>query len=127
MTANGYLQIGLYLVALICSWPGHWGCIWRASTPDELPGYVRWLVRWKMGFIDWPVSSRTKACLAALCVGHPGVQPAGLAGGLRPAAAATLAAAEPAGLANVTPDLAFNTAVSFATNTNWQGYGGETP
>ena len=26
----------------------------------------------------------------------------------------------------VTPDLAFNTAVSFATNTNWQSYGGET-
>ncbi len=25
-----------------------------------------------------------------------------------------------------TPDSAFNTAVSFATNTNWQGYGGET-
>ena len=26
----------------------------------------------------------------------------------------------------MTPDSAFNTAVSFATNTNWQGYGGET-
>jgi K+-transporting ATPase ATPase A chain len=26
---------------------------------------------------------------------------------------------------NVTPDSSFNTAVSFATNTNWQGYGGE--
>jgi K+-transporting ATPase ATPase A chain len=26
----------------------------------------------------------------------------------------------------VTPDLAFNTAVSFVTNTNWQAYGGET-
>ncbi len=26
----------------------------------------------------------------------------------------------------VTPDSAFNSAVSFATNTNWQGYGGET-
>ncbi len=25
-----------------------------------------------------------------------------------------------------TPDSAFNTAISFATNTNWQGYGGET-
>ena len=27
--------------------------------------------------------------------------------------------------ANVSPDLAFNTAVSFSTNTNWQAYGGE--
>jgi K+-transporting ATPase ATPase A chain len=32
----------------------------------------------------------------------------------------------PAGLGPVSPDLAFNTAVSFVTNTNWQSYGGET-
>lgn len=32
----------------------------------------------------------------------------------------------PAHLAAVSPDSSFNTAVSFATNTNWQGYGGET-
>ena len=32
----------------------------------------------------------------------------------------------PAGLGAVAPDLAFNTATSFATNTNWQAYGGET-
>jgi K+-transporting ATPase ATPase A chain len=31
----------------------------------------------------------------------------------------------PQGMAGTTPDLAFNTAVSFATNTNWQSYGGE--
>jgi len=31
----------------------------------------------------------------------------------------------PQGFAAVSPDSAFNTAVSFATNTNWQGYGGE--
>ncbi len=31
----------------------------------------------------------------------------------------------PQAMANVTPDSAFNTAVSFVTNTNWQGYGGE--
>ena len=32
----------------------------------------------------------------------------------------------PQNLAAVNPDLAFNTAVSFATNTNWQSYSGET-
>ncbi|MBN9263486.1 MAG: potassium-transporting ATPase subunit KdpA [Hyphomicrobium sp.] len=32
----------------------------------------------------------------------------------------------PAGQSAVAPDLAFNTAVSFVTNTNWQNYGGET-
>ena len=31
----------------------------------------------------------------------------------------------PAGFGAVSPDSSFNTAVSFATNTNWQGYGGE--
>jgi K+-transporting ATPase ATPase A chain len=30
-----------------------------------------------------------------------------------------------AGMANVTPDTAWNTAVSFTTNTNWQNYAGE--
>jgi K+-transporting ATPase ATPase A chain len=31
----------------------------------------------------------------------------------------------PQGFGAVTPDSSFNTAASFATNTNWQGYGGE--
>lgn len=31
----------------------------------------------------------------------------------------------PQQMVNVTPDSAFNTAISFVTNTNWQGYGGE--
>src|SRR4030042_6830345 len=31
----------------------------------------------------------------------------------------------PQGFPGVPPDLAFNTAVSFITNTNWQAYGGE--
>jgi K+-transporting ATPase ATPase A chain len=31
----------------------------------------------------------------------------------------------PQGLTGVAPDLAFNTAASFTTNTNWQAYGGE--
>ncbi|MBB3293724.1 K+-transporting ATPase ATPase A chain [Mitsuaria sp. BK045] len=31
----------------------------------------------------------------------------------------------PQGLGAVTPDSAFNTAISFVANTNWQGYGGE--
>ena len=32
----------------------------------------------------------------------------------------------PAGMGAVAPELSFNTAVSFVTNTNWQNYGGET-
>jgi potassium-transporting ATPase potassium-binding subunit len=33
---------------------------------------------------------------------------------------------DPQGFDAVAPDLALNTAVSFATNTSWQSYGGET-
>ena len=43
---------------------------------------------------------------------------------LNPQAFGTAAAA--AGATPMTPDLAFNTAVSFVTNTNWQSYVGET-
>ena len=32
----------------------------------------------------------------------------------------------PQGFGGLTPDLSFNTAISFVTNTNWQSYGGET-
>ncbi|MBI5361907.1 MAG: potassium-transporting ATPase subunit KdpA [Planctomycetes bacterium] len=32
---------------------------------------------------------------------------------------------DPDGLGTVSPDSSFNTAISFATNTNWQGYAGE--
>ena len=31
----------------------------------------------------------------------------------------------PQSLANISPDSSFNTAISFVSNTNWQGYGGE--
>jgi K+-transporting ATPase ATPase A chain len=31
----------------------------------------------------------------------------------------------PAGMSGISPDLAFNTSMSFVTNTNWQNYGGE--
>lgn len=43
---------------------------------------------------------------------------------LNPAAFGTSQA--PGNTTAMTPDLAFNTAVSFTTNTNWQAYGGET-
>src|ERR1035437_176595 len=33
----------------------------------------------------------------------------------------------PMAMTPVSPDSSFNTAVSFVTNTNWQGYGGESP
>ena len=47
-------------------------------------------------------------------------------GGIRPPATAIWLPLNPMKFGPVTPDPAFNTAVSFATNTNWQSYGGET-
>ncbi len=38
----------------------------------------------------------------------------------------TILPLNPDGMSAVTPDLSWNTAVSFVTNTNWQSYGGET-
>ena len=38
----------------------------------------------------------------------------------------SVAPLNPQALGSVTPDSSFNTAISFVTNTNWQGYGGET-
>lgn len=38
----------------------------------------------------------------------------------------TLLPLNPNGLGEISPHLAFNTAISFVTNTNWQSYGGET-
>ena len=56
---------------------------------------------------------------------HAAVQPGELPFHLCDSAAATFAAAESARFRPGSPNLAFNTAVSFTTNTNWQSYGGE--
>ena len=54
------------------------------------------------------------------------VQPARRAGGLRLAAAAGVPAAQSRQTwPRCRPTPSFNTAISFVTNTNWQGYGGE--
>ena len=45
---------------------------------------------------------------------------------LRSASDAEVVPFNPAHIDNMAPDLAWNTAVSFTTNTNWQFYSGET-
>ena len=58
---------------------------------------------------------------------HAGLQRGGVRLALPDAAAAGGVAVQPAGAWPVTsPDLSFNTAISFITNTNWQSYSGET-
>ena len=73
-----------------------------------------------------PASTRRGHGLEALRGRVAGVQRARHPARVRAAAAAGRAAAQPGRLPAVDPSVAFNTAVSFATNTNWQAYGGET-
>ena len=78
-----------------------------------------------MGLPHQRRQSKTGNALDGLCHRHAGVQFAGCAGGVCLAALQAYLPLNPQGLPNVSPDSAFNTAVSFATNTNWQGYSGE--
>jgi K+-transporting ATPase ATPase A chain len=126
MTANGYLQIAFYLFALIgVAWP--LGIYMARIYRNEPPGVVRWLGSVERGIYrlcgvkaeeDMPWTRYAFAVLAFNLLGLLAVYALQRLQGVLPL--------NPEGLAAVTADLAFNTAVSFATNTNWQGYGGET-
>jgi potassium-transporting ATPase potassium-binding subunit len=126
MTANGYLQLGLYLIALIgLALP--LGVYMARIYKDELPSYVRWLKPLENGLYrlsgvnpgdDMPWTRYAFAMLAFNLMGFLAVYALQRSQVWLPL--------NPEGLANTTADLAFNTAVSFATNTNWQSYGGET-
>jgi potassium-transporting ATPase potassium-binding subunit len=126
MTANGYLQLGLYLIALIgLAWP--LGVYMARVYRDELPGFVRWLKPVEYAFYrvcgvkpgdDMPWTRYAFVMLAFNLMGFLAVYALQRFQVWLPL--------NPEGLANTTADSAFNTAISFATNTNWQGYGGET-
>ncbi|MFL6203662.1 MAG: potassium-transporting ATPase subunit KdpA [Thermoanaerobaculia bacterium] len=120
MTANGLLQIGFYfvvLLALVKPLGLYMARVYegRPSNRVELLFYRVTGVR-PDEEMDWKVY--------ALCVLLFSV-----AGWIFLYALQRLQAVlplNPQGLAAVTPDSSFNTATSFVTNTNWQGYGGET-
>ncbi len=126
MTANGYLQLGLYLIALIgLAWP--LGLYMARIYKDEIPGFMRWLKPLEHAFYrlsgvkpddDMPWTRYAFAMLAFNLLGFLAVYALQRFQVWLPL--------NPEGLANTTADLAFNTAVSFASNTNWQSYGGET-
>jgi K+-transporting ATPase ATPase A chain len=125
MTANGVLQLLLYLVILLALAKPLGAYMARVyqGRPFGLDRALGWLERLiyrlcgvrpdeEMG---WKVYALTMLLfnLAGLLAVYllQRVQ-----GGLP---------LNPQGFGAVSPDSSFNTAVSFATNTNWQGYGGE--
>ena len=126
MTASGVLQLLLYLaVLLILAWPlgAYMARVYegRRVLPDRVLGGLERLIYRAAGV--WPnaeMSWRAYA-LAMLCFNLLGLLAVYLlqrVQGMLPL--------NPQGLGAVSPDSAFNTAASFASNTNWQGYGGET-
>lgn len=125
MTGNGYLQIGLYLAVLFaCAWP--LGRYMARVYQGDIPLPVRWLRPLERGIYRLAgvrgddSMSWTRYALAVLIFN--------LIGFLAVYALQRLQDVlpfNPDGMMATTADLAFNTAASFASNTNWQSYGGE--
>jgi K+-transporting ATPase ATPase A chain len=126
MTLNGYLQLILYMVILIAlAKPLGWymARVYEGQSVglNRVLGPVERLLYRLFGTREDEEMSWKTYALAMLLFNVAGFLVVYLLQRLQ--AALPL---NPQGLGAVTPDSSFNTAVSFATNTNWQGYGGET-
>ena len=125
MTTNAILQIGLYVVVLVALVKPLGAFMARVyeNKPcglDKILGPLERLI-YRLCGIDPTVEMSWKHyAYAVLAVNFLGLIV--VYGLLRLQYYLPL---NPQGMAGTTPDLAFNTAVSFATNTNWQSYGGE--
>jgi K+-transporting ATPase ATPase A chain len=125
MSANGYLQLAFYVVVLLALakplgtymarvYEGEPALLNRIGAPFERLIYRASGVdaAKEMGWVQYTVALLVFNLLGALVV--YGLQRLQVNLPLNPA-----------NMAAVSPDSSFNTAISFATNTNWQGYGGE--
>ena len=126
MTANGWLQIGVFLLAVFAVTPVLGGFMARVFSRQKtwLDPVMRPLERliYKLTGVDEARDMRwTEYAIAILMFSV--VSLLVLYVMLRVQHVLPL---NPQGFGPVAPDLAFNTAVSFTTNTNWQAYGGET-
>jgi potassium-transporting ATPase potassium-binding subunit len=126
MTLNGILQLGFFLVVLIALTKpvGLYMARVYENKPvvlDRVLGPVERLIYRLCGSrINDEMNWKTYAVAMLLfnLVGFLAVYALQRLQGALPL--------NPQHLRSVSPDLSFNTAVSFATNTNWQSYGGET-
>jgi potassium-transporting ATPase potassium-binding subunit len=125
MTANGIFQLVLYMVVLIALAKPLGGYMARVyqNQPFGLDGVLGWLERliYRLSGVrpDQEMGWKTYA-VAMLLFNVFGLLAVYLLQRLQ-----GILPLNPQGLAAVSTDSSFNTAVSFATNTNWQGYGGE--
>jgi K+-transporting ATPase ATPase A chain len=126
MTANGISQLGFYvLILLVLAKPlgAYMARVYegrRVALDRVLGGLER--LAYRLGGV-WPNAEMSwkSYALAMLCFNLLGVLTVYLLQRVQGALPLN-----PQGLGAVSPDSSFNTAVSFASNTNWQGYGGET-
>jgi K+-transporting ATPase ATPase A chain len=126
VTGNGALQLGLYLVVLLALAKQlglYMARVYEGRTVglDRVLGSLERLLYRLSGVrpdqeMGWKIYAR--AMLLFNFAGLLVVYALQRLQGVLPL--------NPQGLAAVTPDSSFNTAASFASNTNWQGYGGET-
>ena len=126
MTANGVLQLVFYMVVLlVLAKPlGAYMARVYEGRPIVLDRVLGWLERlvYRASGVTPELEMGWKTYALTMLLFN-------LAGVLAAYALQRLQGVlplNPAALGAVSPDSSFNTAVSFATNTNWQGYGGET-
>jgi potassium-transporting ATPase potassium-binding subunit len=126
VTGNGVLQLALYLVVLLLL-AKPLGLYMARVYEGERFGLDRalgWLERliYRIAGIRPEVEQGWKTyAIAMLLFNFVGILVVYLLQRLQ-----GLLPLNPQGLGAVSPDSSFNTAVSFGTNTNWQGYSGET-
>jgi len=125
MNASGWLQLGLYVVVLLLlakPLGAYMAAVYegRATRAQRIGGPLERLIYRGAGVDPARDMGWIEYALAMLWFN--------LAGGLVAYGLQRLQQwlpLNPQDMAAVSPDSAFNTATSFITNTNWQGYGGE--
>ncbi len=126
MTLNSYLQIGIYFIFLVL-------------LVKPLGLYMARVYQGETTFLEWLIHPLERICYRML-----GVNPQDEMDWKKYSIALLIFSAisflvvylllrfqellplNPQKFSALAPDLSFNTAVSFVTNTNWQNYGGET-
>jgi K+-transporting ATPase ATPase A chain len=126
MTANAWIQLLFYLAVLLALVKplGWYMARVYEGRPCGLDRALGWLERlaYRLGGVDPRQEMAWKTYAAAVLLSN-GVGLLALYVLLRLQGVLPL---NPSHFASVGPDLAFNTAVSFVSNTNWQSYSGET-
>ena len=125
MTLNGWLQILFFLLAVFLVTPVLGGFMARVFTRERtwLDPVMRPLERliYRSTGVDETREMRwTEYAIAVLLFGVVSLLVLYAMQRMQ-----SFLPWNPQGFGGVAPDLAFNTAVSFTTNTNWQAYGGE--